>query len=87
LRRLALAALDMITTMMLEDNTLTGQVERRPVGGIGAGLAALREGGVDMTYLAQPLWAKEKDNFRIVFNSTTSTMTGFPSNGVAPGSA
>src|SRR5829696_1648155 len=60
---------DMITTMMLEDAKLTGQVERRPVGGIGSGLAALREGGVDMTYVTQPVWAKEKDNFRRVFNS------------------
>lgn len=60
---------DMITTMMLEDNKLTGQVERRSVGGIGSGLAALREGGVDMTYVTQPVWAKEKDNFRPVFNS------------------
>ena len=31
--------------------------------------AALREGGVDMTYVTQPVWAKEKDNFRPVFNS------------------
>ena len=60
---------DMITTMMLDDNGLTGQVERRSVGGIGAGVAALREGGVDMTYVTQPVWAKEKDNFRPVFNS------------------
>src|SRR5215218_4233544 len=52
---------DMITTMMLDDNGLTGQVERRSVGGIGA--------GVDMTYVTQPVWAKEKDNFRPVFNS------------------
>ena len=61
---------DMVTTMMLDDNKLTGQVERRPVGGIGAGLAALREGGVDMTYVTQPVWAKEKANFRAVFVST-----------------
>lgn len=61
---------DMVTTMMLDDNKLTGQVERRPVGGIGAGLAALREGGVDMTYVTQPVWAKEKANFRPVFVST-----------------
>ena len=60
---------DMVTTMMLDANGLTGQVERRPVGGIGAGLAALREGGVDMTYVTQPVWAKEKDNYRLVFNS------------------
>ena len=60
---------DMITTMMIEDNKLTGQVERRSVGAIGAGVAALREGGVDMTYVTKPVWAKEKDNFRPVFNS------------------
>src|SRR4029079_4280282 len=60
---------DMITSMMLDDNGLTGQVERRSVGGNGAGVAALREGGVDMTYVTQPVWAKEKDNFRAVFNS------------------
>jgi NitT/TauT family transport system substrate-binding protein len=61
---------DMVTTMMLDDNKLTGQVERRPVGGIGTGIAALREGGVDMTYITQPVWAKEKANFRQVFVST-----------------
>jgi len=61
---------DMITSMMLDANGLTGQVERRTVGGIGAGLTALREGAVDMTYVTQPVWAKEKDNFRLVFNST-----------------
>jgi len=61
---------DMITAMMLDANGLTGQVERRSVGGVGAGLTALREGAVDMTYVTQPVWAKEKDNFRLVFNST-----------------
>jgi NitT/TauT family transport system substrate-binding protein len=61
---------DMITSMMLDANGLTGQVDRRSVGGIGAGLTALREGAVDMTYVTQPVWAKEKDNFRLVFNST-----------------
>ncbi len=60
---------DMITTMMLDANGLTGQVERKSVGSIGAGLTALREGGVDMTYVTEPVWSKEKDNFRAVFNS------------------
>jgi NitT/TauT family transport system substrate-binding protein len=60
---------DMITTMMLDMHGLTGQVERRSVGSIGAGLTALREGAVDMAYVTQPVWAKEKDNFRPVFNS------------------
>jgi NitT/TauT family transport system substrate-binding protein len=60
---------DMVTTMMLDANGLTGQVERLSVGGIGAGLTAVREGGVDITYATQPVWAKEKNNFRPVFNS------------------
>ena len=60
---------DMITTMMLDAYGLTGQVERKSVGSIGAGLTALREGAVDMTYVTQPVWAKEKDNFRPLFNS------------------
>jgi NitT/TauT family transport system substrate-binding protein len=60
---------DMVTTMMLDANRLTGQVERVSVGSIGAGVTAVREGGVDMTYATQPVWAKEKNNFRPVFNS------------------
>ena len=35
---------DMITTMMLDDNGLTGQVERRSVGGIGAGVDGAARG-------------------------------------------
>jgi NitT/TauT family transport system substrate-binding protein len=61
---------DMVTTMMLDANKLTGKVERKSIGGIGSGLTALREGAVDMTYVTQPVWAKEKDNFRPVFNSS-----------------
>jgi len=61
---------DMITSMMLDANGLSKAVDRKSVGGIGAGLTALREGAVDMTYVTQPVWAKEKDNFRVVFNST-----------------
>ncbi len=60
---------DMVTTMMLNDNGLTDQVERRSVGSIGAGITVLREGGVDMIYVTEPVWSKEKGNFRPVFNS------------------
>ena len=60
---------DMVTTMMLNANGLTGQVERKSVGGIGSGLTALREGGVDMTYVTEPVWSKERNNYRLVFNS------------------
>jgi NitT/TauT family transport system substrate-binding protein len=61
---------DMITSMMLDANGLTAKVERKSIGGIGSGLTALREGAVDMTYVTQPVWAREKNNFRQVFNST-----------------
>jgi NitT/TauT family transport system substrate-binding protein len=61
---------DMITAMMLDANKLTGKVERKSIGGVGSGLTALREGAVDMTYVTQPVWAREKDNFRLVFRST-----------------
>jgi NitT/TauT family transport system substrate-binding protein len=61
---------DMITSMMLDANKLTGKVERKSIGGVGSGLTALREGAVDMTYVTQPVWAREKDNFRLVFRST-----------------
>jgi len=56
---------DIMTSMMLKQNGLTDGVERKSVGGIGAGLTALREGGVDMTYVTEPVWSSEKDNFRI----------------------
>jgi NitT/TauT family transport system substrate-binding protein len=61
---------DMITSMMLDANGLTGKVERKSIGGIGSGLTALRESAVDMTYVTQPVWAREKDNFRLVFRSS-----------------
>ncbi len=60
---------DMVTTLMLTANGLYGQVERRSVGGIGAGLTALREGGVDIAYVTEPVWSKERNNYRAVFNS------------------
>lgn len=61
---------DIITSMMLKTNNLTDGVERKSVGGIGAGLTALREGGVDMTYVTEPVWSKEKANFRAAWWST-----------------
>ncbi len=61
---------DIITSMMLKTNSLTDGVERKSVGGIGSGLTALREGGVDMTYVTEPVWSKEKVNFRPAWWST-----------------
>jgi NitT/TauT family transport system substrate-binding protein len=48
---------------------LTGKVERKSIGGVGSGLTALREGAVDMTYVTQPVWARERTTFRLVFRS------------------
>ncbi len=61
---------DIITSVMLQNVKLTEGVERKSVGGIGSGLTALREGGVDMTYVTEPVWSKEKTNFRIAWWST-----------------
>jgi NitT/TauT family transport system substrate-binding protein len=61
---------DMMTTMMLDANGLTGKVERKAIGAISAGLTALREGLIDMTYVTEPVWSREKDNYRAAWNST-----------------
>ena len=61
---------DILTSMMINANGLTGELERKSVGGVGAGLTALREGGVDMTYVTEPVWSKEKDNYRVGWWST-----------------
>src|SRR5207237_2151717 len=61
---------DMVTSMMLDANALRGRVERKSIGGVGSGLTALREGAVDLTYVTHPVWARQKNNFRLVFNST-----------------
>lgn len=61
---------DIITSVMLQKNGLTNSVERKSVGGIGSGLTALREKGVDMTYVTEPVWSHEKNNFRIAWSST-----------------
>mgnify|MGYP001427133655 CR=1 FL=1 len=64
---------DIITSVMLRDAKLEDSVKRTSVGGIGAGLTALREGGVDMTYVTEPVWSKEKGNFREAWWSTDIT--------------
>jgi NitT/TauT family transport system substrate-binding protein len=61
---------DIITSVMLQENGLANSVERKSVGGIGSGLTALREKGVDMTYVTEPVWSKEKNNYRVAWSST-----------------
>jgi NitT/TauT family transport system substrate-binding protein len=60
---------DILSSIMMNEHGLGG-LERKSVGGVGAGLTALREKGVDITYVLEPVWSKEKDNFREAWRST-----------------
>ena len=58
---------DMVLSEILR---VTGsKAEKRAVGGAGSSLTALREKGVDITWTQEPIWSREKDNYRLVFNS------------------
>lgn len=58
---------DMVLSEILR---VTGaKAEKRAVGGSGSSLTALREKGVDVTWTQEPIWSREKDNYRLVFNS------------------
>ncbi len=61
----------MVSTIMLDNNKLTGQVERKPVGRhrCRPRLTVLREKGVDMFYVTEPAWSAERNNYRQVFNA------------------
>jgi NitT/TauT family transport system substrate-binding protein len=43
------------------------QIKPVAIGHIGAGLAALENGGVDATFIMEPLWSERSDRYRIVF--------------------
>lgn len=60
---------DIITSILLERHGLVGRVERKAIGGMDAGLSALREGGVDLAYLTEPAYSREKSNYRRVWSS------------------
>lgn len=58
---------DMVLSEILR---VTGaKAEKRAVGGAGSSLTALREKGVDITWTQEPIWSREKDKYRLVFNS------------------
>lgn len=58
---------DMVLSEILR---VTGaKAEKRTVGGAGSSLTALRQKGVDITWTQEPIWSREKDNYRLVFNS------------------
>ncbi|MBI1385898.1 MAG: PhnD/SsuA/transferrin family substrate-binding protein [Rhizobiales bacterium] len=53
---------------MLRRHNLTNDVEMVSLGGLGAGLSALEQGGVDAALILEPLWSKRKDRYKVVFD-------------------
>lgn len=60
---------DMLSTIMLDQAGLTGQVERRAVGGVGPALTALREKAVDVVYSNEPIWSRDFEKYGLVLNA------------------
>ena len=58
---------DMVLSTILV--TAGVKADKKAVGGAGSSLTALREGAVDMTWTQEPIWSREKNNYRLVFNS------------------
>lgn len=57
-------------TVLSEILRITGaHATKRPVGGVGSSLTALREKAVDITWTQEPIWSQDKDKYRLVFNS------------------
>src|ERR1700744_3418093 len=57
-------------TVLSEILRVTGaKATKRPVGGVGSSLTALREKAVDIAWVQEPIWSRDKDNYRLVFNS------------------
>ncbi|MDP4023968.1 ABC transporter substrate-binding protein [Methylobacterium sp. NEAU 140] len=57
-------------TVLSEIIRVTGvKVDKRAVGGVGPSLTALREKGVDVAWTQEPIWSRDKDQYRLVFNS------------------
>ena len=59
---------DMLTIMAFQAQGLPlDKVQRVAVGGIGAQLTALQQGGIDAAFMSEPIWTKEKGKYRPVF--------------------
>lgn len=58
---------DMLIQMALNQNSIPiDQVKRIALGGIGAGLVALEQGGVDAVPVLEPLFSAKADKYRII---------------------
>ena len=66
---------DMISILALEKEGIFNDVKRVATGGIGAGLTALRQGAVDITYIIEPIYSAKLaagDKYKIAFTSASS---------------
>lgn len=61
---------DMVSTIALSNKGMLGDVERKTVGSLSSAYTALREGGVDVIYMTEPVLSREKDKLKIVFKSS-----------------
>src|SRR3546814_1671753 len=59
----------MVSTIALTNRGMLDSVERKTVGSLSSAYTALREGGVDVIYMTEPVLSREKDNIKIVFRS------------------
>ncbi len=60
---------DMVSTIALTNRHLLDKVERKTVGSLSSAYTALREGGVDVIYMTEPVLSREKNNIKIIFRS------------------
>lgn len=61
---------DMVSTVALSEAGMSDDVKRTAVGSTSSALTALREGGVDVIYMIEPVLSAHKDSLKIVFRSS-----------------
>lgn len=60
---------DIVSEAMIDSAGLTGRAERKPVGPVKSGLAALRDGSIDVLMLPEPLLSRSLDSARAVWSA------------------
>lgn len=60
---------DLVSTVALERAGLTGQVQRKTVGGSGSMMIALQQHAVDVAYITEPAYSINKEHLKIAFRS------------------
>jgi NitT/TauT family transport system substrate-binding protein len=61
---------DMVSTMGLTNAGILKDVTRKTIGNQASGMTALREGAVDVIYMTEPVYSREKGNLKLAFRST-----------------